>query len=387
MTAQRALFLIGSLRFGGAEKQTIGLLNELSASHIEIHLGYFVDETYLLPQICPKVAGKTFCLHKHHKLDFGSLRRLKAKIEEIRPTIVVSENLYPSVYVHLIRVVSRWKFRTVQVIHSTATTSIKHELAVRGLYRYLINRSDSVVFVSSGQMSYWRRRYGVDTRRATVIRNGVDTEEFRCRLSDDERRRRRAELGFSNEDIVIGIVSALRPEKRHVDFLEAFQVLVKRGYPVKAVLVGDGPERPRIESAIAEAGLARHVVTTGFQADVRPFLEISELCVLSSVTETCPMAILEAMSMGKAVIAPNIGGVPELIVDQRNGRTYAVGNIKQLADCIESILDKKVLTYMGACGRETACDKFGIARMVADYQNALSTFVSSGNAATNFREN
>ena len=99
---------------------------------------------------------------------------------------------------------------------------------------------------------------------------------------------------------MLAICAALRPEKRHLDFLHAVRQLVDEGLDLRALLIGDGPERPRIEAYCREHALLDRCRITGFQMDVRPWLASADVCLLTSSTETFPMALLEAMSMGRA---------------------------------------------------------------------------------------
>src|SRR4029077_13405288 len=101
-------------------------------------------------------------------------------------------------------------------------------------------------------------------------------------------------------DYVIGICAALRPEKNHVQLVDAVAALRARGIPARALVIGDGPMRPAIEARARAAGVADEVRITGFQQDVRPYLAACDTAVLCSTTiETFSLAALEAMALGR----------------------------------------------------------------------------------------
>jgi L-malate glycosyltransferase len=136
-----------------------------------------------------------------------------------------------------------------------------------------------------------------------VIPNGVDLDQF-------------ATSPLPVEPVVT-VVANLRPVKRHDLFLRGLAIARRSRPDVRAVLVGEGPERSRIERLIGEIGLDGAVRLTGRVDDVRPHLRETRVVALTSEREGLPNAILEAMAMGRLVVATEVGGIAELV---RNGR-------------------------------------------------------------------
>src|SRR5207244_9631400 len=110
---------------------------------------------------------------------------------------------------------------------------------------------------------------------------------------------------------------SVRSVKRHDLFLRGLAIARRSRPDMRAVLVGEGPERSRIERLIGEVGLNGAVRLTGRVDDVRPYLRETRVVALTSEREGLPNAILEAMAMGRLVVATEVGGIPELV---RNGR-------------------------------------------------------------------
>lgn len=147
----------------------------------------------------------------------------------------------------------------------------------------------------------------------------------------------RAELGVSTDAPLIGSICVLRPQKAVQTFLESVAIL-RRTSPVRALVVGDGPERGRLEALAARLGIAEATIFTGRRDDIPDVLAALDVVVSSSVFEGSPLALIEAMAAGKAIVATRVGGVPDLIEDGRHGRLVEPNDPAGLAAAIEPLL-------------------------------------------------
>ncbi len=209
------------------------------------------------------------------------------------------------------------------------------------------------------------------SRRNELIYNGVDTEEFGDRRSPEERGRLRSALGFSDADFVIGISALLRPEKNHVQLVDALAVLRKNGIPARALMIGDGVTRPAIEARALSLGLEGDVVITGLQPDVRPYIAACDALVLCSDAETFSLAALEAMALGRPVVHSDIGGAAEMIRPGENGFLFPVGDTEALVDRLARLSHRADRERMGRKARETVEARFSERAMVDRYERLL----------------
>ena len=148
----------------------------------------------------------------------------------------------------------------------------------------------------------------------------------------------------------------------------------------RAVIVGDGPERQSIDGLIESAGLRDRVELLGERDDVRDVLSHADLFVLSSRSEAMPMSILEAMAAGLPVVASNVGGVPEVVVDDQTGLLVPPGNAAALASAIERLLgDRELRIEFGARGLERARTTFSLDRFRADHLRAYRALLEARN--------
>jgi glycosyltransferase involved in cell wall biosynthesis len=150
-------------------------------------------------------------------------------------------------------------------------------------------------------------------------------------------------------------VGRLAPEKGHLGLIEAFHQVVRRGQAAELRLVGDGPERARIEAAIAARGLEGRCLLLGQRPEEETLAEVAraQLLVSASFMEGLPVSLMEALALGVPVIAPRVAGIPELIEDGVSGLLFTPADWSALAACLERALgDPALRQRLGRAGRE-----------------------------------
>jgi glycosyltransferase involved in cell wall biosynthesis len=126
---------------------------------------------------------------------------------------------------------------------------------------------------------------------------------------------------------------------------------------MRALLVGDGPLRPEVERAVADAGLTDTVRLAGFRDDADAFLAAADVVVSSSTMEGTSGVILDALALGKPVVATSAGGTAEVLQDGRSGYLVPVGDATAMGTRIaELLLDPALAAGMGEGGRQRAAD-------------------------------
>lgn len=376
MNPKHILFLIGSLGSGGAERQTIDLINRLNPLFFRISLAYFVRNETLKPLVIhDKIAG-IYCLDKKFRFDFHSLRRLNEIIEKTNPDLVICVNPYPLVYTFILHIVKRSCYKIIVIMHSTIMPNKYKDLLTKLFYRYIINKANKVIFVCKNQMEYWHEKYKINPKDSYYIYNGVDTKKFSTQMCMNERKIFRKRIGINDNDYVVCICATLSSAKRHVDLIDAIALLRKDGTYIKILIVGDGPERQNIEKYINERSMDDSVIFTGFQTDIRPFVEICDIfSIVSSSVETFSIAILEAMAMSKPIIASDIGGAREQVLNDKNGYLFQAKDVNDLANKIRKVLEKNENNRMGIMSRELVVCNFSVEKMVSIYEEFFLTLL------------
>ncbi len=176
-------------------------------------------------------------------------------------------------------------------------------------------------------------------------------------------------------------VGRLAPEKAHTDLVAAVARLRTRGLEVGLRLIGEGPERARIEDAVRKAGLEDRVSLPGpLGGDaLRDELARSDLFVLSSRMEGLPVTLMEALAVGTPVVAPSLAGIPELVRDGRDGFLFPTGDVAALAEVLErACADRSRLAALGRSGRERVRELHDVDRNAA----GLRALIDASHAAT-----
>lgn len=272
----------------------------------------------------------------------------------------------------------------VTTLHGTDITLIGKDPSFKPVVEHAIDTSNGVTAVSD-----WLRRETYSsfdvTKEIDVIPNFVDTERFK-RVPKDHFKRAIAPEG---EKLMVH-VSNFRKVKRAVDVVEVFACLhaegiwpeadARHGQPggVKLLMVGDGPDRPACESRARELGVWHDVRFIGKQEPVEEILSIADLFMMPSGSETFGLAALEAMACGVPVVSTDIGGLPELNIDDETGYLRPLGDVEGMTDAARRILtDPELHGRMAAAARKRAVDEFELDSIVpryeAHYERVLAT--------------
>lgn len=193
-------------------------------------------------------------------------------------------------------------------------------------------------------------------RRCRVIPNGIDLTTF---VASTPRAETRASLGMRPDSTAVVSVSRLVDFKRLDLLLEAVARLRPLNPDLECVIVGEGPEEAALRERAARADLDGAVMFTGHRENVADILSACDLFVLTSPVESFGRAVIEAMAMERAVVAPRSGGPAEVVVDGETGVLVAPGAARALADTIARLLNEPQLrARMGAAGRRRAVEKY-----------------------------
>lgn len=365
----RVIFVTSSLCYGGAERHAVTLMNRLAERANECHAVYIKNRADLLDRIRLRGRGTVRCLNAVRYFDMRALADFAAHISRTRPSVIVAANSYALMYSSLALRLSRLRVPLVVAYHSTRLLTAKEQLQM-AVYRLFFWTADCSVFDCENQRRYCLRR-GVFSRRNEVIYNGVDTGEFCDKGNPEERDTVRGALGFRDTDYVIGIAAVMRPEKNHVQLVDAVAALRNMGIPARVLIVGEGEMRGAVETRARRLKVESSIVITGVQRDVRPYIGACDVVALCSLTETFSLAAIEAMALGKPVVHSEVGGAAEMIQPGENGFLFPVGDTEALVDRLTRLLNRVDRERMGRRARETVETRFSEHAMVDRYERVL----------------
>jgi glycosyltransferase involved in cell wall biosynthesis len=201
---------------------------------------------------------------------------------------------------------------------------------------------------------------GVDLRRVTVVRNGIDLEAFDAHARAEPV----APLPPEGPPTVTIVANMHHPVKGQPDLLVAMAQVVRRIPQARLFLVGDGERRPILEAQAAELGIGRSCHFLGHRLDVPAILGRSHVLVSASYAEGISNAVMEALAARIPVVGTRVGGTPELVQDDVNGFLVPPGSPGILAEKLMAILANRLLAReMGMAGRRLVEEEFAVGRM------------------------
>ena len=249
----------------------------------------------------------------------------------------------------------------VTTLHGTDITLLGREPAFEPVISHAINRSDAVTAVSESLRKDTLELFGVE-RAIQVVNNFICTQHFE-RAADEAFRKSIA----PNGEPIITHISNFRPVKRVQDVLETF-IRIRKAIPAKLLLVGDGPERSRIEKMAMDQGVCDDIICIGkIKNPVEPLL-ISDLFLLPSETESFGLAALEALAAGVPVVASDSGGIPEVVDHGKSGFLAPVGDVQQMAKyALQLLKNPEQMAKAKKMAKARASD-FRIQKILPEYE-------------------
>jgi L-malate glycosyltransferase len=362
---KKYLFVFNGPIFGGAERHTFDLALSL------LHQGF--DVKIFAMKAGPLSAPEPLIMAQPSK-PCSLMRRitdLSRYIKTERPDLIICVNERPVFAAYAARFIARVKTPIAAILHSTIIKSAKEKL-FQFVYTPILNEIENIIFISQNQKKYWLK-HGMKPRSDTVILNGIDINRFSPAIRDEHRDSMRASLGFTPNDLVIGLSAVMRAEKNHLQLVEVLNRLRNERVSAKLLLVGDGTLRPLIEARVKALQLEDYVVFAGMQADVRPFLAVFDIGVICSTSvETLSLSALEIMAFGIPMVMSDIGGASE-IIDGNNGRLFAANDDKGLHEALLSLEASNIRADAGNFSRTKVEKIFNHSTMSACYARHLAS--------------
>jgi len=352
----RLLHIIPTLVRGGAEKQLALLAGGLAQRGQDVHVAV-LTHTGPLEADLRKAGVPLTMIDKRWKLDPGAYWRLRKLIRSLRPEIVHTWLFAANAYgrqaaiaagvKHIVageRCVDRWK-GTIQL----------------SIDRVLARRTERIVTNSSGVREFYTAQ-GIPAEKFTVIPNGIGPYQPAERVSREELLE---ELKLPGDARLIGAIGRLWPQKRMKDLIWAADLLKSAREDSHLVIIGDGPQRWRLERYRDQNLVADRVHLLGERSDVPRFLPHLDCLWLASEYEGQSNAIMEAMSAAVPVVATDIPGNRDLVLPGQTGYLVPVGDRAAFTRHTHELLsDAALARRLGEAGRQRMLAEFTVEQMI-----------------------
>jgi len=354
----KILFIVPSLKGGGAERVISYLVNNLSSEYFEPIL-IIVNNYSNGYEVKAKI--KKYELNiKSIKYSFFAIRKI---IKAENPAIVFSTLTYLNTYLGLLRFL--FPLSSVKFIARESTipsiNNKRHFLFVfyNLLTKVAYKKFDQIICQSKDMANDLIDNFSVSPSKLSIINNPIDSSKFIHRVENNS-------LNNTRESLRLVTIAMLRPEKGINRILEALSLL---DINFKYFIIGEGSERLLIEKKIKELGLSCKVRLLGFQSNPSSIISKCDLFLQGSYYEGFPNVLLEASLFGLPIVAFNSpGGTKEIVFDGKNGYLVEDDNISEFNDAIKKIISQplnkiEISNYIQA--------RFGLKQIIKQYENIL----------------
>jgi exopolysaccharide biosynthesis polyprenyl glycosylphosphotransferase len=243
------------------------------------------------------------------------------------------------------------------------------------LERFCAKFTDQIVTVSEPDIQKGLMQ-GIGTKdKFTLINNGIDLEKFR---QDLDIQQMCSELGLDPECKLVGMVGRLDEQKNPLDLIKAAAIVTRSYSKVQFLIVGDGSLRPQCEQLIDELDLKGKVFLLGFRNDVPRILPILTITAMSSLWEGLPLAFLESMSAGKPIVANDIDGASDVVVNGETGFLVSPHQPQAMAERILTLLnDEALCNQMGQVAQQRS-DQYSLPKMFGKVESLYKELHTTG---------
>lgn len=338
----RVIHLITQLELGGAQQNTLYTVKHLDPSLFEPHLicgegGILDEEARALP--IPVHFCRSLIREIHPWRDWNTYQEIGNLLRRLKPDIIHTHSSKAGILGRL----AGFAAKVPTIVHTYHGFGFhQHQPkpvfhSYRAAEKFACGKTDHLIFVSRDNWDTARQLGLLQNCSASLIRSGVEIEEL---LNKKDPGILRAELGVPPSSKLIGMIGCLKPQKDPVTFVKAADIVTRKNPSAHFVLAGDGVLRPKVAKEIAKMKYPERFHHLGWRRNVPELLADLDLVVLTSLWEGLPRIIPEATISGVPMIASNIEGNREVILEGRNGTLAEPSSTTDFARKILQALDE-----------------------------------------------
>ncbi|MBN2570313.1 MAG: glycosyltransferase [Deltaproteobacteria bacterium] len=366
MKKVKVVHIVENLDVGGLEKIIASIVKNLDREKYETEV-WCLSKGGVIAQEIENAGSKMKIVGMSSYYNPVNILRLSVMLRKTQTDIMHTHGYFAGTFGRLSAIVVRIPV-VITHVHSTYFGYTKRNMLIE---RILSHFTDKIICISHAVKKFVVDNEGISRKRVHVIYNGIESPGER------EDRLSRVALGIDDKDIVIVTVASLVPNKGHKVLLDAFHVLSLKHENVRLLLIGDGILRNELERYAERLNLYDRVIFTGVSSDVYLLLRLSDIFVLPTVErEGLGIAIIEAMACGLPVVGSRLGGIPEVIQDQKNGFLFTPGNSQELAQVLGLLVsDGNLRNAAGNAGRKIFAETFTAEEMTRRIEMLYDRFL------------
>jgi glycosyltransferase involved in cell wall biosynthesis len=360
-------------QIGGGESHLLSLVENLDREQYDPFVLSFTEGPMVAK--LQALGIRTRVIHSHRPFDMGKWRKVRKLMQAERPELIhahgtraCSNTLWAarSLGIPLVYTIHGWSFHDDQV-------PLVRKLRVLG-EKYLTSRSSQNIAVSSSNL-----RSGQDLipgLRAEVIPNGIDLARFSPWGSFTDIRR---ELGIPEDALLILFIARFTSHKQPLALIRAFGEIDPILPKARLLMVGDGDQKTEGQGLARDLKLDQKIYFQDFRQDVPDILAAADIFVLPSLWEGLPIGLIEAMAMGKAVIASQVDGTKEIVDPGKTGLLVPPRDISSLSGALTRLgQDPDLRKRLGTQAMDRVRQQFDAGRMTREIERLYSRLISRG---------
>ncbi len=225
--------------------------------------------------------------------------------------------------------------------------------------------ADRLIAVSQASKQALIKRERINPNKIEINYHGLDTHKYKVDNTVTENIKK--EFGLSNNDFVVGTLSRLVEAKGIMYLLRAIPELAKGVDGLKVLLTGDGEDKQKFMNVVRELNISDKVIFPGWRNDSAGVLSVMDVFILPSLTEGFGISVLQAMAVGRAVVATEVGGIPDMINHEKNGILIPCKNPDAILNAVQYLyLNKEKRLELGVSARKTVQEKFSPKKSIGE---------------------
>lgn len=379
----KLLIVFPSTQRGGAEEYAIKIARGIKKKKWKIHAAF--PKTLETISLIDDFTQQSIDYHQLEIADKpgNKFNSLKASISrlfvtyklllEIKPDVILLNLPAHHFSFTVVLVYGLLKIPTAVVFHLIPAPASFSSGKIRA-YHWAKSRNQEWITISDYNRKYLAQEFAMDTQELRCIYNGIEQQSLVIPSNSDRHQLRlkiRKELGLAETSQLLLTVARLHPQKGHDYLIPIIPKIIAKFPQVHFVWVGDGDLAPSLSKILQQHSVENKVSLLGYRNDIPDLLNAADIFLFPSYQEGLPFAILEAMVHRLPIVASNTGGIPEMIVHQRNGLLFETGNRQDLLKKLDWALSHPTTMVQMAEVGKVEVQKFSETKMLKDTLEVL----------------
>lgn len=331
-------FFLGSLNIGGTEKNVVNILKNINRERFEPKLCCFFFSGPFEQEIKHLNIPILICNYRN----LFDIRLYFRIIKFFRSSDILHCFGYPTIYSGVIFGRLAGVKKIIVAIQDRDVWKKWYHVFLDKLIRPFV---DLYIADGKGTMDFAVSQQGIDSEKIITIYDGADIEALKPQRTKEEIR---YEFGIPSEVPIVSVICRLDDKKKGVSFyLKSIPLILEKHADTRFLVVGDGEDRGTLEELAHKLRINDKVIFTGFRSDIPDILNATDIFLIPSLWESVPKILVDAMSMGKAIVATNVGDIPELLTNKKTGILINPAKEKDISDAVISLISNqaKVTEY------------------------------------------